>query len=127
MYRSTGPVTGALVIEGCGKDRRGKDTLRGRILPSVLSSTGLIAHGLATAPSVSGSPMWIEEGGSRTLITLHERRIDDDRSGRIFGAAVFLNGAIRAQVAWWMNMALPRSAVRDQDVITQSLGHPNPR
>jgi V8-like Glu-specific endopeptidase len=105
MYRSAGPVTGAVVIEVCGRDR-----LQFHILPSILSSTGLIAHKLVTAPSVSGSPMWIEEGGSRTLIGLHERSTvvpTVDRRERIFRAAVLLNDAARAQVARWMNMTLP--------------------
>ena len=126
MYRSAGPVTGAVVIEGCGKDTRGKPTLQFHILPSILSSTSLIAHELVTAPSVSGSPMWIEEGGSRTLIGLHERSTVDQH-GRVHRAAVLLNDAARAQVARWMNNGSRRSAVRIQEAIALCCGHPNPQ
>jgi hypothetical protein len=79
----------------------------GRLLPSILTATSLILHGLATAPSISGSPIWIEEEGTRTIVGIHERRISDDRSGRRGGAAVLINDAVRAQVAQWMNTALP--------------------
>jgi V8-like Glu-specific endopeptidase len=106
MYRSTGPAIGAVVVEGCGTDTRGKPTLRFHIVPSVLSSTSLIAHEMTTAESVSGSPIWIEEGGSRTLIGLHERSTVD-QYGRVHRAAVLLNDAVRAQVARWMKTGLP--------------------
>jgi len=107
MHHSAGPVTGAYVIEGCDRDRQERESIRGRLFPSILATTRLFLHELATAPSVSGSPIWIEEDGTRTLIGLHERRINVGQSGRSYGAAVLLNDAVRAQVAQWMNNALP--------------------
>lgn len=106
MYRSTGRAIGAVVIEGCGTETRRKPTLQFHIAPSILSSTRLFAHNLTTAESVSGSPLWIEEGGSRTIIGLHERSTVVE-CGVVHRAAVFLNEAVRAQVARWMNTGLP--------------------
>ncbi len=101
MYHSAGPITGAYVIEACERDRQGRESMRGRLFPSILSTTSLILHELATAPSVSGSPIWIEEDGARTLIGLHERRISS------YGAAALLNDTMRAQITQWMNNTLP--------------------
>jgi len=107
MHHSAGPITGAYVIEGCDRDRQGRESIRGRLFTSILATTSLILHELTTAPSVSGSPIWIEEDGARTLIGLHERRINAGQSGRRYGAAVLLNDAVRAQVTQWMSNALP--------------------
>jgi len=107
MHHSAGPITGSYVVDSCERDGQGGERIKGRPSPSILATTGLILHELATAPSVSGSPIWIEEDGARTLVGLHERRIDDDLSGRRRRAAVLINDAVRAQVAQWMNTALP--------------------
>jgi V8-like Glu-specific endopeptidase len=103
MYRSAGTVAGAIVIEGCGRDARGNDTLRGRIVPSILPTTSLVAHDLPAAHAVSGGPVWIEEDGTRTLVALHARSIDEGRRR----AAVLLNAGVRAQAARWINNDLP--------------------
>jgi hypothetical protein len=107
MHQSAGLISGAFVVDGCDRDRQGGERIRGRLLPSILTTTSLILHGIATAPSISGSPIWIEEGGTRTIVGIHERRISDDQSGRRVGAAVLINDAVRAQVGRWMNTALP--------------------
>lgn len=106
MHRSSGAIAGRFVIEACNKDRQGGESIRGRLFPSILATTSLILHELATAPSVSGSPLWIEEEGTRTIVGIHERRINDDPSGRRHGAAVLINDDVRSQVAQWMNTAL---------------------
>jgi V8-like Glu-specific endopeptidase len=107
MHQSAGSISGAFVVDGCDRDRQGGGRIRGRLLPSILTTTSLLLHGLATAPSISGSPIWIEEGGTRTIVGIHERRMSDDQSGRRVGAAVLINDAVRAQVGQWMNTALP--------------------
>jgi V8-like Glu-specific endopeptidase len=111
MFESTGSITGAVVIEECGEvTMRGVEAvspLRGRLLPSILPSTSLVAHDLTSAPSMSGSPMWVEQGGARTLVGIHERRIFDQRGCITLRIAVLLNNAVRAQAARWMSTDLP--------------------
>jgi V8-like Glu-specific endopeptidase len=106
MYRSTGLLAGAYVVEGCARDRAGKENVRGRLFRSLSATTNLMLHQLATAPSMSGSPLWIEEEGSRVLIGIHERRIEDDQGRGNYGAAIVLNSTVRARVESWLNNAL---------------------
>jgi V8-like Glu-specific endopeptidase len=103
MFRSTGPLIGAVVIERCERDARGGETLQRRIFPSIATTTGLIAHALASGHGVSGGPLWLEENGSRTVVGIHVRAIDNNRRG----AAALLSDAVRAQAELWMTRALP--------------------
>jgi hypothetical protein len=102
MYRSQGRITGAVVIQSCGIDARGRSTMAGRIVPLTPSSHGLFAHELAASHAVSGGPMWIEEKGAHTLVGIHVRAIDDERRR----GGVLLDDAARAQVAQWTNREL---------------------
>jgi len=103
MFRSTGPLIGAMVIESCGRDAQGGETLRRRLFPAVAPTSGLIAHALASAHGVSGGPLWLEEDGTRTIVGIHVRAIDSNTRG----AAVLLNDAVRAEVERMMTRALP--------------------
>jgi V8-like Glu-specific endopeptidase len=102
MYFSRGSITGAIHIQHCtGNAARG--TADGRLLPRISESTSLIAHDLETAPSQSGSPMWIVVPDGRVLIALHSGRIDRNTRGK----AVLLNESVRRNVADWMTRTLP--------------------
>jgi hypothetical protein len=107
MHQSAGRIHGGYVIDSCVRDNEGRESIQGRLLPSILKTTNLILHGLATAPSISGSPIWIEEEGTRTIVGIHVRRISEDKTGRLFRAAALINDAVLAQVTHWMNTALP--------------------
>jgi V8-like Glu-specific endopeptidase len=109
MYRSQGLVAGAYRVRRCIPNhyRPGKDYLEGSLVHPMPATARLILHDLDTLESQSGSPMWIEGGGLRTLIGIHERGLEDPKIGHKLGVAVLLNDAVRAQVARWMNTELP--------------------
>jgi V8-like Glu-specific endopeptidase len=103
MFRSEGSITGMAVIQRCGVDAQGKPTMAGPVVALAPSSSGLFVHELAGSHAMSGGPMWIEDNGSRTLIGIHARSVDNNRRR----AGVLLNDAVRAQIAQWMNRELP--------------------
>jgi V8-like Glu-specific endopeptidase len=102
MYISRGSITGTIQIQKCTGDMV-TGTADGRLLPTITEATNLIAHDLDTAPSQSGSPMWIVQPGGRFLVALHAGRIDENRQGK----AVLLNQAVRRRVADWMTVYPP--------------------
>lgn len=104
MYYSRGSITGAIHIQRCTGDIvRGTAETEGRRLPTISEATSLIAHDLDTAPSQSGSPMWIVQAGGRFLVALHAGRIDRNTQGK----AVLINAAVRRRVADWMTRFRP--------------------
>jgi V8-like Glu-specific endopeptidase len=94
MYLSRGAITGAIRIDRCTGDTA-KGTADGQRLPAISEATNLIAHDLDTAPSQSGSPMWIVQQGGRFLVALHAGRIDQNRQGK----AILLTEAVRRRIA----------------------------
>ena len=61
-------------------------------------------HPCDTAPSQSGSPMWIVQAGGRFLVALHAGRVGANKRGK----AVLLNEAVRRRVAAeWMTRTFP--------------------
>jgi len=106
MFSTSGAVTGAVAIDACGRDERGGETLTGRLLPAITNQTRLVAHDLDTSPSMSGSPLWFEDGGARVLFAIHVRSIDSGRRR----AAVLLNDTARAMIAQWTQRTLPALA-----------------
>jgi V8-like Glu-specific endopeptidase len=97
MYESHGPVTGVIRIDRC--DARTAD---GRIFPLTSAAAGLIAHQLDSAPSQSGGAMWINEGGTQTLIGTHAGIIGGTRK-----KAVLLADTVRNRLHDWMRNSLP--------------------
>lgn len=106
MFRTSGAVTGAITIDACGRDERGGETLSGRLLPAITNQTRLVAHDLDTSPSMSGAPLWFDDGGARVLFGIHVRSIDSGRRR----AAVLLNDTTRAVIAQWIQRTLPALA-----------------
>lgn len=100
MYFSRGTITAGVAITSC-TGTLAKGDLNGRLVP-ITPTTSLIAHDLDTAPSQSGSPMWIVQAGGQFLIALHAGRIDRNTRGK----AVLLNEAVRRRVADWMTRTL---------------------
>jgi V8-like Glu-specific endopeptidase len=101
MYFSRGTITGGVTITSC-TGTLAKGDANGRIVP-ITPTTSLIAHDLDTAPSQSGSPMWVVQAGGRFLIALHAGRI----AGNTRGKAVLLNDTVRSRIADWMTRTLP--------------------
>ena len=101
MYFSRGTIRGGVTITSC-TGTLAKGDANGRIVP-ITPTTSLISHDLDTAPSQSGSPMWIVQAGGRFLIALHAGRI----AGNTRGKAVLLNEGVRRRIADWMTRSLP--------------------
>jgi V8-like Glu-specific endopeptidase len=97
MYESQGPVIGVIRIDRC--DARTAD---GRIFPLTSAAAGLITHQLDSARSQSGAPIWINEGGTQTLIGIHAGIIGGTRK-----KAVLLAEAVRNRLQDWMRNSLP--------------------
>ena len=100
MYFSRGTVKGGITITSC-TGTPAKGNANGRV-GAIAPTTSLIAHDLDTAPSQSGSPMWIVPAGGRFLIALHAGKIDRNTQGK----AVLLNETVRCRVADWMITSL---------------------
>jgi V8-like Glu-specific endopeptidase len=98
MHFSRGSIAGDIRIQRCTA------TTADAPPPSNISeATNLIAHDLDTAPSMSGSPMWIVQAGGRFLVALHSGRIGNNTRGK----AVLLNAAVRRLVADWIRRFPP--------------------
>lgn len=97
MFRSEGPIEGAIQVRSCTLD-----TTDGLILPTIRQTTSLIAHRLDTAPGQSGSPMWLLREGRLLLVAIH--------TGVNAGGhkqAVLLNEVVRLRVEKWTTRTLP--------------------
>jgi V8-like Glu-specific endopeptidase len=101
MYFSRGTIMGGIAITSC-TGTLAKGDLTGTTV-AITPTTNLIAHDLDTAPSQSGSPMWVLQAGGRFLVALHAGRIARNTRGK----AVLLNETVRRRVADWMTRALP--------------------
>jgi V8-like Glu-specific endopeptidase len=101
MYFSRGTIRSGITITSCtGTLAKGNATL---LNVPITPTTSLITHDLETAPTQSGSPMWIVQAGGRFLIALHAGRVAANARGK----AVLLNEAVRRRVAEWMTRTLP--------------------
>jgi V8-like Glu-specific endopeptidase len=101
MYWSRGRIIGRLQIEGCRElPRQRRVILTRKLFPDIGDTTKLIAHGLDTAPSMSGAPMWTFREGKRLLFALHAGDIDEGARKK----AVLLNAAVRKRIAEWMTL-----------------------
>ena len=101
MYFSRGTIRSGVTITSCtGTLKKGEATL---LNVPITPTTSLITHDLETAPSQSGSPMWIVQAGGRFLIALHAGRVGANTRGK----AVLLNEAVRRRIADWMTRTLP--------------------
>jgi V8-like Glu-specific endopeptidase len=101
MYFSRGTIRCGVTITSCtGTLAKGNANF---LTVPITPTTSLISHDLDTAPSQSGSPMWIVQAGGRFLIALHAGRI----AGNTRGKAVLLNDTVRSRVADWMTRTLP--------------------
>lgn len=98
MYFSRGLITGDIRIQTCTES-----TATGPPPGPISDATSLISHNLDTAPSQSGSPMWIVQPGGRFLVALHSGRINNNQLGK----AVLLNAAVRRRVADWIKQFPP--------------------
>ena len=98
MFRSRGAIVGTIQIDSCAGTQ-----LTRTLLPSIDETTRLVAHGLDTAPSMSGGPMWSFIDNQRVLWGLHAGDIDNGRRKK----AILLNKSVRAQIAQWVSKELP--------------------
>jgi len=105
MYFSRGTIRSGVTITNC-TGTLAKGNFKFLTVP-ITPTTSLISHDLETAPSQSGSPMWIVQAGGRFLIALHAGRIPGRIAGTTQGKAVLLNDAVRSRVADWMTRTLP--------------------
>jgi Trypsin len=106
MFESTGQINGALQNIVCGLDASGKETLSGRIMPMIIQTTPIFAHGIGSNHGVSGGPIWINDGDALTVVGIHDRNIDDGKRG----AGILLNDHILQSVSNWLRSALPALA-----------------
>ena len=97
MYRSRGPIIGALQIDSC----MGTQLTR-TLLETIDDNTRLVAHRLDTAKSMSGGPMWSFIDNNRILWGLHAGDFD----GGARKKTVLLNKHVRAQIARWVSRGL---------------------
>lgn len=102
MYLSRGSITGHIQIQSCTGDTA-TGTATGQRFNAITDATSLIAHDLETAPSMSGSPMWIVQAGGRFLVALHAGRIDQNTQGK----AILLNEGVRRRIADWIRAFPP--------------------
>jgi len=101
MYFSRGTIRGGITLTSCtGTLAKGDANF---VTVPITPTTSLISHDLDTAPSQSGSPMWIVQAGGRFLIALHAGRIGRNTRGK----AVLLNDAVRRRITDWMTRTLP--------------------
>jgi len=101
MYFSRGTIRGGITLTSCtGTLKKGNANF---VTVPITPTTSLISHDLDTAPSQSGSPMWIVQAGGRFLVALHAGRIANNTRGK----AVLLTDAVRSRVADWMTRTLP--------------------
>jgi len=97
MYESRGQVNGAVDIQRCVNG-----VPEGSIIRPIPATARTIVHQLDTTKAQSGSPLWIDDGISQTLIGVHVGLGNQD--GKL---AVLLNAAVQTQIQDWMRNTLP--------------------
>jgi len=107
MYRSRGRIIGRIRIDGCTEPGpRTKGILTRTLFPDIDDTTALIAHGLDSAPSMSGGPIWQFRDGKPMLLALHAGDIDNGARKK----AILLNSAVRTLIADWIRTLPPPHA-----------------
>jgi V8-like Glu-specific endopeptidase len=102
MFLSRAPIVAGIHISNCTEPTpQRKGTLTGVLAP-ITETTKLIAHGLDTAPSQSGGPMWILREGQRVLVALHAGDIADGA----YKKGVLLSTGVRRRVAGWISNSM---------------------